>query len=148
MTRSEYVSHIWEYKKRRNVVAKRIIADRKQVTQLQKKINRWANQIKIIDKRNDKIKSIDNAIKDFLGVSVKGRGIDTSSKNTHLQLAKKIFYKYGIEQGINGAFLCKYTDTTNPYSASRSRILFTQSFQDNKENSEMYHRFLAHLKRH
>lgn len=142
MTRSEYVSHIWEYKKRKSVYVKQLFEVRKKVTKLQRKVNSWEQQVKRIDLRNKKIVAIDNLIKDFTGVSVHLKGNINNPHDKQLQLAKKLFYKYGMEHGIGGNFLSDYTKAKNSYTASRLRTQFNRSFYNNPENKKMYHKFL------
>lgn len=121
-TRSQYVTMIWMYKKRR--------------LNLTKKISQWQNEIKRIDIRNSKCSQLLKMVNEFFEVDISSRIMDTKHK-----LARNCYYKYGMENGFEGSFLTKTIGRTRLKNAAENRRKFTKSFKENKPNKEAYHKF-------
>jgi len=138
-TRSEYVTMVWIYKKRREEArSKKVLGATKYLT---RKINQWIKVIRRIDKRNETLGDIAKQVDAFFGVSIKSKCMNVSHK-----LARKVYYKYSIEKGIQGAKVSRAIGRVDPFSAIKSRRLFTKSFIVSDYNKDQYHNFLNYMK--
>lgn len=125
-SRSQYVSMIWIYKSRR--------------LGLTKKIAQWQNEIRRIDLRNSKQEKLKNCINEYFQVDIASRKMDEKHK-----MARNVYYKYGMENGFEGSFLCKAIGRTKTKIAAECRLRFTRSFKTNKTNKETYHKFTSYM---
>lgn len=144
MTRKQYYTMIWEYEKRREKEWAKNGKSSTAAKNMSRKIKIWKQQIVRIDKRNNQIMAIGNAVTYFTGNNVKNSGGMQGVKK--LWLARSIFYKYCLEKGIAGNFLREYTGDTSPQTPGRLRKSFTKSFSTHPDNRERYHRFKLYVK--
>ena len=143
----EYQKMLHEYKKRRNVYmlkygvdSKEYLNCRRQIHNIHRAINRWYKRKQMMDSLRDKIK-------EFIGVDVSIKLLKGKQDLTK-KVAKAIFVKYGMQNGISGTDIGNYVGYADPsVCASRLRTKFTKSFKDNDYNKQMYHGFLKFIKR-
>lgn len=137
-SRKQYYTMVWQYKKRRYELKNKYTGREytKRRLRLQRKINTWKCQIKRIDSRNKRIKRLALAVNKYFGQNIK----NIVCKKDHW-LAMNVFYKYGIEDGIQGVFLAQYLKRKDYSMPSRLRLKFTKSFRTDKTNREEYHKF-------
>ena len=110
------------------------------VKNIRAKISFCKRQIKRIDARNEKIKSILYSVNKFFGVDIK-----SNVSNKIHSLARNCYYKYGMEHGIEGSKLSAFIGRSK-LSAHKQRTRFTRSFKTNPENKKQYHNFLNSIK--
>ena len=113
----------------------------KDVRQSQYKIRVWRQAIKRIEHRRNQLIGIGNELAIFLGVNVRDIG-GSPSKNA--MLARGIFSKYCIENGIPGLMVAEYMNVSRE-QASRQRMSFTRSFATNKDNHDLWRRFKVYM---
>lgn len=140
-TRSEYSTMIWIYEKRREEARIKYGKKAGATIVLTKKIKNWKGQITRIDRRNDKIRFIISTVNYYFNVDISSTCMDTDHK-----LARRIYYKYAIEDGINGIYLIDFIGRKEPKLAANSRRNFTKTFKTNKSNREAYHNFKFYIK--
>jgi len=148
MTKNQLQRHIREYTVRREkfrlIYGSKGEAYREKIKPYRAKLQAWRAMLNRIQLREDKIKHLDVMIMDFMGTpSLRNSGRGTKDKN--LLLARKIFYKYGMENGIKGSHLEKYIGVRGSWSAGRARMQFTRSFPFNNENKDTWYRFKQSL---
>lgn len=149
--KNDYQSFIWEYKHRRELLRKKYGFKAglkmpteyvKRVKGLNKKLRIWQRAIKRHEAVMDKIKVVDTLVMEFMNCSTL-RGSNFSKTKS---IAKKIFYKYGIENKIQGIKLGIYVGAKHDWTAGRNRMEFTKSFKTKTENKILYHQFLNYAK--
>jgi len=138
-TRSEYVTMIWVYKARRKLIKDKWGTGK--TVQLTKKISQWTKEIKRIDKRNEIIGNLIESVNNYFDVKIESKCMDAAHK-----LARKVYYKYGIETRMQGVWISKAIGMSRVHTATESRRIFTQSFKTNEYHKSIYHRFKAYLK--
>lgn len=145
-SKNEYQKSIWKYHLRRESYkakyGKTSETYLKLSRSIQLKLDTWKKAIKRIEIRDNLIKEIDDNITEFIGKSPY-KSIHSTDQLTIV--AKNIFFKYGIENGISGVYLADYAGLKYRIDASRYRLQFTRSFKTNKYNLEMWHRFKDYL---
>jgi hypothetical protein len=143
--------NVLEYKRRRNILRERwgIVNGRavpegytQAAHNLNTKIKVWKNAMDAIDKRNNQLLAISNAMSLFLGVNVKNSNLNTAPR---WKLGRFIFYKYCLEVGLSATLVAEFTGASTAYSISRARRSFTASFANNPSNREMYYRFKTYI---
>lgn len=118
-----------------------------EVMELKKKRDYCKQQMRRMDQRTFRIRNLAKAVARFFEVHLNSftakqvRGT-TGDKIT---LARKIYFKYGMERGITGSFLAAYIGY-HPRIASRGRIKLTRSFKTNKNNHDTWRRFVEFMK--
>lgn len=117
------VAHLPEYKKRAAIFTK--------------KIKQWKYSLRQIDKRRDSIVFLEKSVKLFTGSSVRGNAKVVQGA----KLAKSIYYKFGIENGLRGKDLMEHIGGKRELQPMEYRRSFTQSFHTNPENKELWLRF-------
>lgn len=154
-TRANYVTMVWQYKNRREALrqqyplsktfpTKRPEEYKRKAWRLDRKIKIWQKQIRNMDVVQNKIIALGNAIAYFTGCNVKSSGGTQGVKR--MLLARSLFFKWGLENGIEGTSLMKYTGDTSVNTAARLRYSFTQSFGEGKENKDTWERFKIYIK--
>lgn len=136
--RKKYYAKIYVYKQRREGF--KANGKKEQLYHTTKKISQWNNEIRRIDKRNSIINDLISAVNSYFEVNIKSRIFNKVHK-----LARNVFYKYGMENRIQGAFLSLSLGRTRKKTASECRLRFTRSFGVNQENKDIYHRFKAYM---
>lgn len=134
-TRGQYLHWIRMYEKRR---LKYTI----QKENASRKIKLWKRQIKRMDDKVIQITAIGNHVAYFTGVNVKGCA---GSKAKNVTVAKGIFYKYCLENEINGNVLRQYTGDASKNSPGRIRREFTASFASSPENKDLWERWKLYI---
>lgn len=137
-----YIQRRSEYKKRPNESDEKF---KKRKHKLKVKIGTFQKAIKRIEQREKQMDEIANLIQRFMGVKLKLIG-RFGGKNE--VLAKNIFYKYSLQNsGLRGSDLAWYIGIKTKDQPNTQRMVFTRSFNTNKENKEAYHRFIEFTKR-
>ena len=113
-------------------------------TRLRRKVRILKKSIKRQEDRNNKLHQINKYVRQFTGHSVQNIGGFTGNKK-ELNLAKNLFYKYCLENGIQGNFVAKFCGMKYTDTVSKGRLNFTRSFKTNQYNKEQYHRFLEFI---
>jgi hypothetical protein len=134
---SEYKKRIWQYEKRREAsyaTSRRLSAKIRQMKQC------LASREARIEKANIKIDSLINAVNDFFSVDIK-----SSSRESVHQLARKVYYKIGLEMQLREVILCRRINRRSQI-ASYHREVFTASFKTNEENKKVFHNFKEYIK--
>lgn len=129
-TKNHYQILVAEYKKR------------KRTPKNARKLKVWQQAIRRIKKQEGKIKVLDNDIKEFFGISVRG---SSKSRKREYNLARAIFYRYGMENGIHSSRMAAYTGHKHYDHLFRSRLNFIRSFITNAENKDIWNRFIQSL---
>lgn len=145
-TRKEYITKIWMYKQRRayyklNYTGDEPYSNTYGYKKLSMKISQWTKEIKRLDKRNEKIKRLLKSVNNYFDVDIK-----IKSAQKEVILAKKIYFKIGIESGICGTHLSRYLGKTYINEATYNRRTLTESFKTNPENKKAFHDFKNYLK--
>ena len=146
ISRKEYISRIWIYKERRkkyvsNYKGSGPVSSTDSYKLLTKRISQWTKEIKRLDKRKEKIQCIVDSVNNYFDVD-----IVTRSTNSRVVLARKIYFKIGLELGIRGTHLARQIRRRSNDIASYSRITLTKSFKTNPENKEAFHNFKNYFK--
>lgn len=109
---------------------------------LDQKIRTWKKAIRAIEKKEEKADIIIKLVEDFTGVNVKfQKGI-----NRNKVLARRMYYKYGIENGVDGVALSRYIGQVNQKTGSTNRKKLNSLFKTNDNIKVYYHEFLNYVK--
>jgi len=138
-TRSEYVTMIWTYQKRREAVKDKYGTGK--TRKITKKISQWSKEVRRIDKRNERINSLIESVNYYFSVTIESKVMNAAHK-----LARKVYYKYSIESGFEGTFASKSIGMSRVHTATEGRRTFTNSFKGNPLNREVYHNFKTYIK--
>lgn len=122
MTKHQYQKNIWQYKKRRDY--------------LTKKIAEWQQQVRRMEVRESGCENLICAIDDFFCVSIRSKKMDALHK-----LGRKVYYKYGMEKGFEGTYLGRAIGKRQRHTSADGRLRFTRSFESNPDNKQQYHNF-------
>lgn len=133
------------YEKMYHEYKKRIQQHKDSVKFLTKKVRVLKKIITLREKRQEKLRTSASYIKDFFEVNVHKIGGNIGRKKNE-QIAKSVFYKYCIENGIRGSYIADYCGLKCKETPCKQRKCFTRSFKTNPENKEIYHRFLIYVK--
>lgn len=158
-SKKDYVAAIHVYEKRREKLRKKYGVTRRtsknpnlaiygeQVFRINRKLDGWRNAVRRIDRVNNRLSEINSLLKKFMGISVKNVGFPRALyyKRPEIVIAKRIFFKYCLENGLPARYIALYTNSTSPTPA-RVRIYFTRSFKTNLYHREIYHEFLDFVK--
>lgn len=132
--RKSYYIKIWVYKKRREDYRQQ--GKKEQVYKTSRKIAQWKYQIGRIDKRNSIINDLILTVNEYFELDIRLRVY-----NKKYNLARNIFYKYGMEHRLEGTVLARSLGRTRGKTAGECRLRLTKSFRSNPEIKEIYHRF-------
>jgi len=137
MTKNQYENMIHTYLKRKNVYKQKdkIKYDDK-IKKLAHKIKVWRGQVYRLKKRHKTIFNLIKSINNFFGVDIRLRKQDSAHK-----LARNVYYKYGMENRLRGAWLCLELGRTRVKTASECRMKFTKTFKTNTQNKQAYTNF-------
>lgn len=156
-TKNGYQKIIWTYSKRRDEIRVQYKGRLKtkeysqRVLAINNKIITCRHAIKRYEVKEKKLNELNLIVLKFIDINVRslpniiGNTKDAVRKN----LARKIFCKYAID-----VLLLRPKDVSdylgfsriNRTQAGTVRIRFNRSFKTNKDNKEMYHRFLNYIK--
>lgn len=140
MDRKWYYKKIWKYVEKRKEIKKRYKHGdpryKVRIKAIKMKIDTWRCQIKRIDARKEKISQILRAVNRYFVTDIRKKKYD----KTRL-MAVNVFYKYAMENGIEGAFLARHMNRKDVSIPSRLRLKFTRSFKDKPTHKEVYHNF-------
>lgn len=136
-----YLKRREEYKNKYGKTSKRYLQLSKGI---QRKLDIWRGAIRRIEKRDVRIKSIDDRVLEFIGKSAYN---SVGTKDELVILARNLFIRYGIENGIQGVFLADYVNLKFRQDASRYRLQFIRSFPKNRNNKEIWYRFQEFMNR-
>lgn len=137
MTISQYKKKIWQYEKRRKqsyATSRRLTAKIRQMRAC------LATREAKVKKANKKIDSLIEAVNDYFSVDIQSPKKDA----VHL-LARKVYYKLGLEMQLREVFLCRKVNRATK-TASYHREAFTRSFKTKPENKETFHNFKDYFK--
>lgn len=123
------------YQRKISVYNARRLRYKKMATKLSSKVIAMRKQIKFIRKRNDKIQYLINALIDHYGYH--------PLKN---KLVLGAYFKWGMENNINGKFLKDYISIKDNRLPSAKRKQFTQLIQKDKTANQQYHSFIKKMK--
>jgi len=145
MTKNRYQQMVWVYKKRRSKLreryGKRSAEYGRRAKPLTSKISIWNRQIKRIEDRNAKIKYIDKRICEFFCVTTM---LNSRRTKNSVGLARRVFVKYCLENGVRSVDLDKYLGLKN--ACAKQRVRFTKSFNKHPESKKSYHKFVQYAK--
>lgn len=146
VSRKEYITKIWTYRERRkkyidNYEGAIPVSKTMQYKNLTKRISQWTKEIKRLDVRNEKISNIEKAIRYYFDVDIK-----SYSTKKEVVLARKIYFKYGLEEGIRGTHLSRFIGRVSTETARHNRTTLTESFKTIPENKEAFYNFKKYLK--
>lgn len=146
-SKNTYQSSISTYKQRRRDYRKKHGSDseifKKLSSHAKGRIEALRRNIKLIERRNKIIKTVDDSVFEFIGVSAKN---SVGKKDIDTTLAKNLFVRYCIERGIVASQLAEFIGLKNSADVSRYRLSFIRSFKTNPENREMWYRFKDFVK--
>lgn len=139
--RSGYQSLIWEYKRRRNLYKENYkgelpIYKTERYIQLTMKISQWRKEIKRLDKRKRKIAYLLNSVNKYFSVRIQDR-----VRNEAHDLARKIYFKVGLESKICGTHLSRFIGRKHYDVAALNRRSLIKSFAVKPGNKQAYHNF-------
>ena len=147
-SKNRYQQCIHMYLKRRDGYKEKYGVRSERYLELSKGINRklssYRRAIKRIEARDLIIKNLADKIYEFCGVSV---WLSINKKDDNVEVAKNLFVKWGMENGIQGILLNRYIGGKGSWTASRRRMKFTKSFLFNANNKEMWMRFKVFMVR-
>jgi hypothetical protein len=177
ITKNKYQQKISEYTSRREKLRARygrVLHSpkpnpeyRKAVQRINYKLTQWRRAIKRIEERQDRLEVIARYIADFYelhgihatwknnaGAVVDSLRLKHSHLNTdpNVVLARKLFYKYCLENGFSSPDVMMYISGGNAnhgrYWATEARRQFTRSFKTNLHHKLMWDRFMSYMKQH
>lgn len=139
--RGTYLTKIFEYRKRREEYRKNYKGDvaiykTERYILYTKRISQWTKEIKRIETRKRKILKIINAVNKYFWVDIR-----TRSTKKDVVLARKIYFKIGLEMRICGTHLTRAIGRTHKDVATYNRNSLIKSFKTNPENREVFHNF-------
>lgn len=142
MTKNQYQQMLHTYVQRRE--ENRPGVDR---VRLKRRIDYCREQIKRITKREEKIRRIAMEICEYLDISIGYYGEKLPLRNSvtstdeRVIKARKLLYKYGMEQGIQGCFISEWIGAKDRYTACRGRRAFIRSFTSHPKNYQLWNEF-------
>lgn len=150
--RNRYYHKIYVYQQRRSKLrAKFGVKDNKSpknvpqeyrdaVLNINNKIRTWNRQINRIDAVTQKLSAIESAVVNFVGTKI--RNINGQNLPHEVTLAKGIYFKYALENGLQGVDAKRFIGgSKHDGQALAYRKRFTNSFKSNPENREKWNQF-------
>lgn len=143
------------YKERRNKLRQKYgVSERRKapdeymrkISNINRKIRSWNQLLGTIDERKIAAIAIANHICYFMGVNVKNIG---GKKDFNSMIAKGLYSKYGMENGICGKVLSEYMNLSSK-TAPRLRMGFTRmlSVREYKEKWLSFKNYMKELENH
>jgi hypothetical protein len=134
-----------DYEKRRIAIISKYgkVRYNKMITNATNKIEKIINRMNTITLTRNKLIALDNAIAMFTGTSVRSTNTNSSPyRDAKLLVAKSIFYKYGLENGMTAIILQDHIGSIKAQGqAAKYRREFTKSFETNSENKQLWLNF-------
>lgn len=152
--KGDLAKRVWEYKKRREVIRERYgykpegyrgkasNSYKRAVFNINTKISYWNRKMRELTEMRNKIETLGRAIKEYTGYNVKN---SYSDKDRQLNSARKLFAKYGMENGIPGVLLGEYIGNDKKHYTAELRERFNTSIPTHPENSDLYIRFQRYM---
>lgn len=149
--RADLYHNIYTYKKRREKLRQKYdvynggkapIIYKQKVYNINQKIRHWQKMITTIDRNNNRIIAIANALAYFTGYNVKDSVLYTSHRHKE---TRNLFYKYCLEHNISATLVAEYVGASRGDVVARGRSNFTLSFEKHPKNRETYNRFLTYM---
>lgn len=112
---------------------------------LSRKIKTCISAIRKYQHRQNSLETTNYYMKEFLGVDMKRIGSHVG-KNEQKLIAKNIFYKYLLDNGMNARYIAEYCGIKQQDNITRTRRNFQKSFQTNEYNRQYYHKFISFIK--
>lgn len=116
------------------------------VANIANKISNIRRAIKAIEATESKLHSIDNMLKDFIGLSVFHIGNRKKVNGIDAIIAKNIFYRHALESGVAGSHVARFCDLKRLRHPTTQRRAFIRSFETNHYNRAMWYRWAAFVK--
>lgn len=163
--RNQLYAWLWTYKKRRDKLREKhgiksknqrfnpnMEAYNKDVARINQSIINLTARIKRIEQLSDRIKVLYDAVVKFTGTPLKGvkspKNVKNGALSTDIGIAKALYYKYGLENGIENSQLRSYIGKGYYKEAARYRTMLTKSFATNTKNKEIWLNFKRFMKNH
>lgn len=148
MTKNCFQSMIHTYTQRRRDIKKIWFGKpeyAKKVSVINRKLKSWKRSIKIIELKEKRLRVLDRLVMEYLDTPSLFHIGPFGSKE--IIKAKRLFFKYGLENGFKGPLLESYIGI-KPYTnvAVLHRKRFTKSFNTKPQNKELWHKFLNYAK--
>lgn len=105
---------------------------------LQQKIDQCRKALKIINKYEDRLRTINEHVKQFTGVSVWQA---KACKKPDVVQAKNIFYREALESGISGSYIAKFCGLKNPRCVTVQRRRFIRK----PETKQLWRRWKSYI---
>lgn len=147
LKRKRYYSMIQTYKSRREVLRKKHASYIKISKRMNRMIAQWSKEIKRIDTKLSQISNLERAVYAFTGVKIANH-VGRKVKGD-VWLAKAIYYKFGLENGMRNADLRAYIGLSSNQLKEEPAIFrtrLTQSFLNTQENKEAWQQFKSFYK--
>ena len=148
----KYTSHIWNYedriKKKRLMLLKANKVEKiryeASIKGMELKIKQWRKEMVKAEVISNKTVAIGNLVSTFMGMNVRSSRNSTDPK---MEVARCIFFRYCLEEGVPGDYLAEYTGYKDRELASTKRKAFINSFKTTPENKELWMRFKEYVER-
>jgi len=139
--RGYLTSHIEMYRRRRKEYEDRYKATnpeqyRKLCKSIWRAMDNWRRQIKRLDEKEKVVKSLYTKVKEFTGYYPSG-----TTRDKRRVLARGLYYKWGMENGIPGNYLRMQAGHTRVLTPSNTRMKFTRSLSTSPENRTIWKNF-------
>lgn len=107
------------------------------------KIKIWNKQIKAIDKKSKEVARLYRIVAQFVGYGFIRRRVRGEHK-----IGKAIYYKYGMESGMQAIDLRQYIGMSREGQPWQYRIWFNKSFDTNPEYRDIWNRFKQYIEQY
>lgn len=111
-----------------------------------KSLYSWRRSLKLIEKKQKEVEEIGNLVKDYSGLSVCSVTLlKTHNKNKKRLRVLELYYKIGLERGLQQSYLNWYTGYKSCASAYRLRNSFNKKIQTIPEYTRFWNNFKLYL---
>lgn len=117
----------------------------KAVEKIDKRILYWNRRIKEIDKARESVKKLHNAIADFTGHRLRFYGNGKRCYGT-VKVSKAIYYKYGLENGLQPVHLRQYINDKRESHPREYRKWATKMIVNDTIMREKWESFKEYMK--
>lgn len=107
-----------------------------------KKIKAWKRSLRILEKREEKVLDLLSKVQEFTDINIRGA---SGKQNTATTLAKYLYYKTGLESGLKGPWLQRYTGDTHSTTCYIARQVFTKSLLTKPSNMDVWRKWKQFL---
>ena len=144
--REEYYRWIKTYEQRRDAIKKRFGYDKgtppegygKAVKNISYRLKYWRRQLRRFDEKMTNVRKLANDVKRVTGCSVH---LSNHSKNPDVKVATYLFYTAGLDSGINGVLLRRYTGAKCKDTARLARKRFKNGLNNNIQYRQTWQRW-------